>query len=62
MTKTRQDNNVINSIGVIYIETEIELLGPIKTSVISNENQTKKKRCDRDHTNVVYIENKIELS
>ena len=29
MMKTRQDNDVIDCIGVVYTETEIELSGPI---------------------------------
>ena len=29
LTKTKQDNDVTNRIGLVYIETEIELSGPI---------------------------------
>ena len=29
VTKTRQDNDITNRIGVVYAETETELLGPI---------------------------------
>ena len=29
ITKTREDNYVIDCVGLVYVETEIELLGPI---------------------------------
>lgn len=36
--ETRSDNDMIDHIGVIYIETEIELSRPIWSGVICNEN------------------------
>ena len=38
VTKTRQDNDVTNYIGLVYVETEIEFLGLISPSAIRNEN------------------------
>ena len=38
MMKTRQDNNVIDHIGLVYVEIETELSGPIWSSVIYYEN------------------------
>ena len=29
VTKTKQDNDMINHIDLVYVETEIELSGPI---------------------------------
>ena len=34
MIKTRQDNDVTRCTGVVYIENDIELLGPIGPSVV----------------------------
>lgn len=56
MTKTRQDNNVIDHIGLAYVENNIELSRPIKSGAVYDET-----RQDNDVTNlprVVYIENK----
>ena len=39
--KTKQDNDLIDCIGVIYAETKIELSGPIKLSVVCYQNQTR---------------------
>ena len=58
--ETRQDNNIIDCIGLVYNENDPELLGPICLSTISK----KKTKQDKDITNcisVVYIETKIEL-
>lgn len=38
VTKTKQDNNMIDHIGLIYTETEIKLLGPIWSGAIYFEN------------------------
>lgn len=38
VTKTKQDNNMIDRIGLIYAESEIELLGPIWSGAIYFEN------------------------
>ena len=60
---------MIDCIGVVYVETELELSGPIKPSVVcyrSNRVQSMTKtRQDNDMvdpTRVAYVENKIELS
>ena len=37
MTKTRQDNDVTNHIGIVYAKTETKLLGPIESSAIGVE-------------------------
>ena len=58
--ETRQDNNIIDCIGLVYNENDPELLGPICLSTISK----KKTKQDKDITNcisVVYTETKIEL-
>lgn len=39
MIKTRQDNDVTNQIGMVYVETKIELLGLIELGVVSYKNQ-----------------------
>ena len=39
--KTRQDNNVIDHIGLVYVEIDIELWWPIWSGVVKEENQTK---------------------
>ena len=39
MTKTRQDNDVIDHIGLVYTEIEIELLGHIWPGVVCDEYQ-----------------------
>ena len=39
VTKTRQDNNVNDHIGLGYAETENELSGPIWPGTIRSENQ-----------------------
>lgn len=44
MTKTRQDNDRIDHIGLVYAETKIELLRPIKLGAICDENQTRQRR------------------
>lgn len=38
MTKTTYDNGIMNRIDLVYIETVIELLGPIRPSVVCDEN------------------------
>lgn len=38
MIKTRQDNNVIDRIDLVYAEIETERLGPIALSTICDEN------------------------
>lgn len=56
MTKTRQDNNVIDHIGLAYVENNIKLSGLIKSGTVYDETKQ-----DNDVTNlprVVYIENK----
>lgn len=56
MTKTRQDNNVIDHIGLAYVENNIKLSGLIKSGTVYEETKQ-----DNDVTNlprVVYIENK----
>ena len=40
MTKIWQDNDMIDCIDLVYIETENELLGPIWPGVVYDENQT----------------------
>ena len=36
--KTREDNDVIDCIGVVYAKNETELLGLIKSSVVCYQN------------------------
>ena len=38
VTKTIQDNNVTNHIGLVYAETEIELSGPISLGWVCDDN------------------------
>ena len=37
--KTKQDNDVTNRIGLVYVETEIELSGPLWSGVVYDEIQ-----------------------
>lgn len=41
MMKTKKDNDVINSIGVFYVENDIELSWLIGPAVVYDENQTR---------------------
>ena len=38
--ETRQDNDVTDRTGLVYVETEIELSVPIWVGVVCDENQT----------------------
>ena len=38
VTKTRQDNDMTDCIGTIYVENETELSWPIKLGVVYDEN------------------------
>ena len=38
MTKSRENNDMTNYIGVVYANIEIELSGPIKLGVVSYKN------------------------
>ena len=39
-TKTKQDNNMTNRIGLVYVEIETELSGPIWLGVVFDKNKT----------------------
>ena len=43
MAKTKQDNNMIECLGVVYAETETKLSGPIKRGVVCYQNQIEKQ-------------------
>ena len=58
--KTRQDNNITDRIGMVYVETETEMLGNIWPKMISDENQIG-QRYD-NCTGVVYTWNETKLS
>ena len=36
--KTKQDNDMVDRIGLAYTETEIKLLGPIESGAVCYEN------------------------
>ena len=38
MMKTRQDNNVTDRIGLVYVENDIELSGPIWRGIVCDKN------------------------
>lgn len=40
MTKTRQDNDMTDSTGVVYIDIEIDLSWLIEQDAVYHENQT----------------------
>ena len=42
--KTRQENYVIDSIGVVYVENKIGLSWLIKQGIIYDENQIRQRR------------------
>ena len=48
MTKTRQDNNIINRISLVYSDIEIELSGPIWLGAVCDEYQAG-QRFDRSY-------------
>ena len=48
VTKTRQDNNGTNSIGLVYAKNKIELLWLIGLSTVCDDNQTEQRR-DRSY-------------
>lgn len=59
MTKTRQDNDLIDRIGLVYVKNDNELSGLIRSDVVYD-----KTRQDKDLTNhigMVYAENDYEL-
>lgn len=60
LTKTKQDNNMINRISVVYVENNIELSWPIGLGADYDENHINNYvfNC----IDVVYTENKTELS
>ena len=60
MIKIKQDNNVIDRIGLLYAKNDNELLGPIRLGVVYDESRHDNDVIDLLH--VVYIENEIELS
>ena len=37
--ETKQDNDMIDCIGVVYAKTETELSGPIKSGAVCYQNQ-----------------------
>ena len=39
MMKIKQDNNVIDHIGLVYAKIETELMGPIWPGVVYDKNQ-----------------------
>ena len=43
--KTRQNNDMIDCIGLVYAEIETQLVGPIWPSAVYDENYTE-RRCD----------------
>ena len=55
MTKTRQDNDVIDCTGAVYAKFWTELSWSVRYDVVYHENQT-------NRTNPLYAKNKIELS
>ena len=57
--KIRQDNDVIDHICLVYVETKTELLGPIYPGAICEENQTR-QQCDSSYSSV-YVETKTDL-
>lgn len=42
--KTKHDNNVIDYIGLVYDETETELLEPIRSSTVCDKNHIRQRR------------------
>ena len=58
--KTRQDNDMIDHIILIYIENDTKHSGPIGPGVVYDE--TKQDNDVIDLLRTIYIENEIELS
>ena len=59
ITKTRQDNDVINHKGVIFIEYDTELLRPNGHCVVYDEDQTRNDVID--HIGLLYTEKETKL-
>ena len=38
MTKTKNDNDMIDRIGIVYVKNDIELSWPIESGVICDKN------------------------
>ena len=57
MMKTRQDNNVIDYTGVVYIENKTKLSWPIKTSAICDKQDNDVIDC----IGLVYVKTEFEL-
>lgn len=58
VTKSRQDNDVIDNIGLVYFKTETKLSGPIWLGAVCKENQTRQ----RHDIGLVDAEIEFELS
>lgn len=58
--KTRQDNDVIDFIGLVYTEIEIKLSRPIWPGVVYNKTRQDNNVVDR--TSVLYTKNDTKLS
>lgn len=50
MIKIKQDNNVIDRIGLLYAKNDNELLGPIRLGVVYDEN-----RHDNDVIDLLHV-------
>ena len=59
-SKTRQDNDVTDRIGLVYVENNIEFSEPIIQGAICDE--TKQDNDVIDHIGLVYNQNGTELS
>ena len=60
VTKTRQDNDMSDHIGVVYVEIKIELPRLIEQDAFYHENEIRQWR-DRSYS-VIFIEYDIEMS
>ena len=55
--KSRHENDMTNHIGLVFIKTKIELLGPISSSGVCDENQKDNDLTDR--VGVFNVENEL---
>lgn len=58
VTKTRQDNDVIEWIVMVYLENDIELMWQMRMGVIFDEDKTSDMT---NRTSSIYVENDIKL-
>ena len=58
MTKTKQDNDMTDRVGVVYAENDTQLVGPIGSGVVYDE--TRQDNDMIDHIRTAYAKNETK--